>query len=164
MPLRHRHRRSACGIVPPQSFGEGGDPCPQPGVFAYLGRETVFVLDKTGTVTEGHFVLCKGLEVLSFDDQRALKGLVAQSLHPIAAAIHHNLFCPPAPFEQVEEILGKGIKGIWQGRSYCIGSAPFLIQQGIAVPEISNRTGPDCFDDRLFCKRRMLFDTADPWR
>lgn len=103
------------------------------GCLSFLGKETVFVLDKTGTVTEGQFKVCQGLEKLNFDEQRLLKGLVARSLHPIALAIDAALLCPPLDFQQIEEIVGRGLKGIWQDQVYYLGSAYFLEQQEICV-------------------------------
>lgn len=122
------------------------------GCLAFLGRETVFVLDKTGTVTEGEFAVCKGLEVLSFDEQRVLKALVAHSLHPIAAAIHHNLLCPPCHLEQVEEILGKGIRGNYQGQTFCIGSAAFTRDQSITLPQVEHASDTALFTTVYFSK------------
>lgn len=105
------------------------------GCLAFLGRETVFVFDKTGTVTEGRFAVCRGLDTLTFEDKTALKGLTEQSLHPIAFAIHQSLLCPVPVFEKIEEIVGKGIQGIWQGQSYYLGSSGFLIQLGVSLTE-----------------------------
>lgn len=105
------------------------------GCLAHLGKETIFVFDKTGTVTEGRFTLFSGLENLTFEDQMALKGLVSQSLHPISAAVFQNLLCPAAPFEQVEEILGKGIMGISQGKRYCLGSSSYFSHLDIPLSE-----------------------------
>jgi heavy metal translocating P-type ATPase len=104
------------------------------GCLAFLGRETIFVFDKTGTVTEGHFTVCKGLENLTLEYKQALKGLISQSLHPIAVALHSVLVCPSSSFEKIEEIVGKGIHGVLQGKMYCLGSLSFLIQQGISFP------------------------------
>ena len=123
------------------------------GCLSFLGRETVFILDKTGTVTEGCFNVCCGFEALCFEDQRALKGLVSQSLHPIAMALHQNLLCPAPPFEKIEEILGNGIRGNWEGRSYCIGSALFLKQQGIEIPEMKAEETSTVFTSVYFAKR-----------
>ncbi len=105
------------------------------GCLAFLGQETTFILDKTGTVTEGRFTVRKGIESLTFDDKRILKGLVSYSLHPIAVALHHTLLCPPAIFEKIEEIVGKGIKGVCDGKTYYVGSSFFMKQQGITIPE-----------------------------
>lgn len=104
------------------------------GCLAFLGKETAFLFDKTGTVTEGHFTVCQGLEALTFEEKQALKGLVSHSVHPLAVAIHAALLCPAFSFESVEEVVGRGIQGICQGRTYRIGSATFLSQQGIVLP------------------------------
>lgn len=104
------------------------------GCLAFLGKETRFVFDKTGTVTEGHFTVCGGLDSLTFEDKMALKGLVAQSLHPIAVALQTTLLCPPSSFERVEELVGKGIQGILHGKKYDLGSAIFMDQLGVAIP------------------------------
>ena len=104
------------------------------GCLPFLGQETLFVFDKTGTVTEGSFTVCAGLDSLTFEDKKALKGLVAQSLHPIAIALQTSLLCPPSSFEKVEEIVGKGIQGLLEGKRYCLGSSIFMAQLGIDVP------------------------------
>lgn len=104
------------------------------GCLAFLGKETLFVFDKTGTVTEGHFTVCEGLDSLTFEEKMALKGLVAQSLHPIAVALQATLLCPSSSFERVEELVGKGIQGILHGKKYALGSAIFMNQLDIHVP------------------------------
>lgn len=111
------------------------------GCLPFLGKETVFVLDKTGTVTEGQFKVCKGLEALSFEEKMALKGLVSQSTHPIASALSRNLLCPAASFEKIEEILGKGMMGFSEGACYSIGSASFMLEQGIPLPNHHSEEG-----------------------
>jgi heavy metal translocating P-type ATPase len=104
------------------------------GCLAFLGRETLFVFDKTGTVTEGRFTVCAGLESLTFEEKQALKGIACHSLHPIAVALHAALLCPPASFEKIEEIVGKGMQGMLDGKKYYLGSAAFFEQLGISVP------------------------------
>jgi P-type E1-E2 ATPase len=100
-----------------------------------------------------------GLESLSFEDQRVLKGLVEQSIHPLAAAIHRSLFCPSASFDEKEEILGRGIKGECCGQSYCVGSAKFLSEMAIEVPQVEQREGIDTvvyFAKEGICKAAMI--------
>lgn len=104
------------------------------GCLKFLGKETLFVFDKTGTITEGHFTVCAGLNSLTLEEKKALKGLVIQSMHPIAVALQTALLCPPSIFETVEEIVGKGVRGVYQGKSYYLGSASFLAQLGIDIP------------------------------
>lgn len=104
------------------------------GCLSFLGRETLFVFDKTGTVTEGRFGVCYGLENISLANQKILKGLIAQSLHPIAVALNQALHCFPAPVERVGEITGKGIRGTFEGKDYYLGSTSFMMENGIALP------------------------------
>lgn len=104
------------------------------GCLAFLGRETLFVFDKTGTVTEGNFSIRSGLDSLTFDEKKALKGLVSQSMHPVALALHAALLSPASSFEKIEEIVGKGIQGNLQGQKYSLGSADFFEQLSIHIP------------------------------
>src|SRR5262249_37576014 len=78
--------------------------------------------------------VCAGLNSLTFEEKKALKGLAVQSMHPIAIALQTALLCPPSTFETVEEIVGKGIRGVWQGKSYYLGSASFFTQLGVDIP------------------------------
>ena len=55
------------------------------GCLKLLGRETTFIFDKTGTVTEGKFAISSGLDSLSTDARSLLKGLALKSTHPIAS-------------------------------------------------------------------------------
>lgn len=107
------------------------------GCLAFLGKETLFVFDKTGTLTEGKFHVCEGLKLLSFDQQRVLKGLVFYSMHPIAVALNEALLCPPYLIEGFEERVGKGISGIYQGEKYFLGSETFLEQMNIPFQKLN---------------------------
>lgn len=100
------------------------------GILSVLGTETLYVFDKTGTVTEGKFHLRSGLEKLSFEQQRILKGLTSVSIHPISVAVHHALLCPPHALENIEEIVGSGLKGSFKGKIYHFGSHEFLLKEG----------------------------------
>jgi P-type E1-E2 ATPase len=101
------------------------------GCLAFLGRETVFAFDKTGTVTEGRFEVCAGLDQVSDQDKKILKGMVAHSIHPIAVALNQALCQSPCLFEKIEEKVGKGMRGIFEGRTFTLGSKMFLEEQGI---------------------------------
>lgn len=103
------------------------------GCLARLGRETVFVFDKTGTVTEGRFNVMAGLTALSSDARALLKGLAKQSNHPIARATATAISEAPAPVDKIEEVAGRGLKGFSEGVLCLFGSFDFLQQQGVAV-------------------------------
>lgn len=113
------------------------------GCLANLGKETVFVFDKTGTVTEGHFAVLEGLENLDEEQQRILKGMSSHSNHPIARAIAEGIDAVPGKLEKVEEFTGKGIRGCAGDKTYFIGSEEFLRQQEIECIDApaSNNTG-----------------------
>lgn len=98
---------------------------------AYLGNETIFVCDKTGTMTEGKFSVLRGLENVSDVDLSALKGMVARSIHPVAVGINHFLMHQPIEFDHLEEVVGRGIIAKKGEESYLLGSSFFLNSNGL---------------------------------
>jgi Cu+-exporting ATPase len=91
------------------------------------------VFDKTGTLTTGEFKIeqIKLYADVNEEEVKALiKGLEQHSSHPIASSIMHELQNVAAfQFKQVEEVKGKGIKGIDDaGNVYWLGSYRLLQQ------------------------------------
>jgi heavy metal translocating P-type ATPase len=105
------------------------------GCLTLLGKETVFVFDKTGTVTEGRFTVLSGLDKLSAELRSLLKGLTSQSNHLIANAIARSIEELPTTLTQIEEFTGLGMKGFCQEGVLLLGSAEFMRQQGIVLRE-----------------------------
>lgn len=103
------------------------------GCLDLLGRETIFVFDKTGTVTEGRFSIMKGLSDLSIYEKRLLKAVAAQSTHPIACAIAAAVEGPVMALDRVEEHAGKGLCGFLGDNRLSLGSADFMHEQGIEI-------------------------------
>lgn len=132
------------------------------GCLAALGRETLFVFDKTGTITEGRFNVLSGLEGLSDEVKGILKGLASQSIHPIAKAIASALPNSPTPFTQTEEIAGRGLRGTYQERRYLLGSAALLHMQGITDPEPHTNTTAYFVEDNRVLATITLGDTIRP--
>lgn len=95
-----------------------------------LGNETVFIFDKTGTVTIGKLSVIKGLEELSMPLKAILKSMVSYSNHPIATAIFRSINVPIVHLESVKEYSGKGMMGSIKGQHYYLGSEIFLRQMG----------------------------------
>ncbi len=124
------------------------------GCLAFLGQETLFIFDKTGTVTEGRFTVQTRLDCLELDEKMALKGLIAQSTHPIALALQSALLCAPSPFEKIEEKIGKGIQGNLQGKKYYLGSASFFHEVGLNVPSPKVEDGPNILTTVYFAKEK----------
>lgn len=111
------------------------------GCLPFLGRETVFICDKTGTMTEGKFTVLHGLEKMNTIEKSYLKGLVERSNHPIAAAIRQVLPIESARYEYVEEIAGRGLKGSIDDETYYLGSGDFLRQQGFVLDNQEHTNG-----------------------
>lgn len=99
----------------------------------WLGRETLYVFDKTGTVTEGKFEVLAGLQNLTQQHKQILKGLCSYSNHPISRAIFHTIDQQPLSAEKIEEFIGKGLKGVFNDKAYFLGSKDFLISQGFSI-------------------------------
>lgn len=95
-----------------------------------LARCTVAAFDKTGTITEGSF------RVVSSGSQRTEQLASAAekfSSHPIAVAFADI----PAPFAvtAAEEVAGRGIKCLADGKPLLCGNAAMLKENGIAFEE-----------------------------
>lgn len=106
------------------------------GVIPLLGKETVWVFDKTGTVTEGSFKVISGLERLNSIERQILSTMATHSNHPVACGISRSVSESPIQCDSIEEIAGMGMKA-WVGSTrYLIGSAQFLLKNGIAIPDV----------------------------
>ena len=99
----------------------------------YLGRESDFLFDKTGTVTEGRFRVLEGLEHLLHDDAILLKNLTSNSIHPISRAIHSALSEVEAvpSTNQVSEYAGRGLRS----GAYSLGSKRFMQELNVQLLE-----------------------------
>lgn len=106
----------------------------------YLGRETLFVFDKTGTITEGSFQVLKGLENVKVEHLSILKGLSSQSNHPVAIAISRSIEGASTALESFVEIAGKGLKGEFNGKKYLLGSDLFMKQEEIHLSPASTES------------------------
>jgi len=104
------------------------------GCLQYLGRETLLVFDKTGTITEGRFKVCGGLDNFNEHHRRILYSLASQSTHPIACAVATSLFdTEKCSVIDMQEVIGHGLKGNVDRIQYYFGSARFMKQQGIEL-------------------------------
>ncbi|WP_313376395.1 heavy metal translocating P-type ATPase [Chishuiella sp.] len=103
-----------------------------------LARINTVVMDKTGTLTEGVFQVQKIETNYNQDDfLNYVAALESKSTHPIAKAIvnyHHSDFI----VTDVEEISGKGLKGIVNSKIVLAGNSKLLDQYSISYPETIN--------------------------
>ena len=101
-----------------------------------LAQVKAVVMDKTGTLTQGNFVLqqVEGGDALL----RLCAGLEQASTHPIAQSIvsgarARGLELPEAA--QVEELAGYGIRGVVEGKTLLCGNEKLLERFSVALPE-----------------------------
>lgn len=97
-----------------------------------LAGVKVAAFDKTGTLTEGRFTVGK----INGQDRvlRLAAALEQASSHPLAQAFD-TLEAPAA--EHVEEIAGRGLEGVVDGKKVLVGSYKLMTERKIACEEIS---------------------------
>jgi len=104
-----------------------------------LRKVDTLVVDKTGTLTEGHPELVAVNPVADVDETRALQlaaSLERSSEHPLAAAIvrgakTRNLSLLAT--ENFESITGKGVTGVVDGQRVALGNKKLLQDLGIDI-------------------------------
>lgn len=109
-----------------------------------LGRTKTAVFDKTGTLTKGNFVVTHIHATDPAITETELLALATHtemfSTHPISASLkaaHHDKCCDNVKLENVEEIAGKGIKALVNGKQVLAGNTKLMEQFGIAYNECS---------------------------
>ena len=106
-----------------------------------LHETKVVVLDKTGTITEGHPSVT---DIISDTPDETLKiaaSLEAGSEHPLAEAIRQkagNMEFSPIPVSDFKAVPGRGIEGNIDGK-YCLGgNLKFMEESVIALPKLDS--------------------------
>ncbi len=130
-----------------------------PIVLEALAKTKTLFFDKTGTLTLGEPTLTR-IEVLqsSFTEKQTLELAAAlewSSLHPIAQTLvrmNEIRGGSMLDMEHVEEKLGQGISGIFDGKRYGIGKSATLNPDGGIISELTCEEMPIArffFDDTL---------------
>ena len=103
-----------------------------------LGRTKTAVFDKTGTLTKGNFVVTHIHATDPSITETELLALATHtemfSTHPISASLkaaHHDKCCDNVKLENVEEIAGKGIKALVNGKQVLAGNTKLMEQFNI---------------------------------
>ena len=110
------------------------------GCLRFLGRETVLIFDKTGTITEGRYRVLDGLEALAVGDLLALKGMTVQSIHPVSVAISQAISQLGRAPDELHEWMGKGLSAHCGDYHYLLGSLTLMQQQGVVDCGIHEET------------------------
>lgn len=108
-----------------------------------IGKESVFLFDKTGTVTEGKFEVVKGLDQFSKEQLALIKALAETSLHPLSLAISRSISMNPKEGIKSKELAGLGLEGIFDNGRILIGSSELLRLKGLAPPPSENSAQAD---------------------
>ncbi len=132
----------------------------------------VFVVDKTGTVTEGKMTV-RAVHVAR--ELRAFLtlagGLVFYSDHPLSLAIQEYIREKNIAFSGCEDFqahIGKGVSGTIQGKSYHLGSLSFIRSLGIDLCdkkdmlEKETHTTVIVADDQQYVGHFLLADRLRP--
>lgn len=111
-------------------------------ILELAGRITTVVLDKTGTITEGHPSVAKVMHYAGNQAENLafLKSIEELSAHPVAAALVNYAAAQGANNLSATDFVnttGLGIQAIVNGQSVLVGSAVFLAQHGIITEAAS---------------------------
>lgn len=107
------------------------------------------IFDKTGTLTKGVFEVTEFITFNDFDDKEALQlaaSLEAMSEHPIAKAIvefarKKGVVPRISEVSGFENIPGKGVRGLVNGREVMVVGENYLREAGIEVPQVAEEIG-----------------------
>ncbi len=115
-----------------------------------LTRVKHWFFDKTGTLTSSELSAVKthdyrqNIVEQKIDLERVTAYLQQASNHPIATAFPMVLEPSPQQFgnkPQVQNHPGQGVSGVYQAKHYRLGSAQWLKEAGLFVPEVENAHG-----------------------
>lgn len=103
------------------------------------------VVDKTGTLTQGHPELVSVLAEPDFSGDEVLRiaaSLERGSEHPLACAIVRGAELRElamTPASSFESVTGKGVTGVVDGFALALGDVQFVAEQGLDTSHLSNR-------------------------
>lgn len=107
-------------------------------ILELAGRVTTVVLDKTGTITEGHPSVSKVVHYAGYqsDNLVFLKAVEELSAHPVASALVTYATSQGATIQTADDFInttGLGIQARVAGKTIHVGSPAFLKQEGIVT-------------------------------
>lgn len=114
----------------------------RPDTLEPLSKVKIFAFDKTGTLTRGRPKVADA-KALEGSLEKALfyaASLESESTHPIAQAIvsyyRENYGGEPVKPEELDEIPGRGLVGIVEGKSIAVGGHKLVEEFGLQVPRV----------------------------
>lgn len=129
-----------------------------------LAKANTIVLDKTGTLTTGHFAVAQVQSDTM--DQKELLTLVAgaesKSNHPIARAIVEAVGKAGWQVADLQELPGKGIAANVNGRQVLAGNSRLMEEQGFSYPDSLTGTVVYAAVDGAYAGYILLEDQVKP--
>ncbi len=107
-----------------------------------MRKVDTLVVDKTGTLTEGHPELVSVTPAAGFDETEIVRlaaSIERASEHPLAAAIVRGAekrAVELVPAEDFQSVTGKGVTGVVAGRKIALGNIKLLQDLGIAAGDL----------------------------
>lgn len=110
------------------------------------GKLDLVILDKTGTITEGHPTVTRMFAISDDEDQllALAAGLEQNSEHPLAEAIMNHAKArsiTAASVNGFEALDGKGVRGDYQGQHLRIGNKRWLESEGADLSPLDKAAG-----------------------
>ena len=99
-------------------------------------RQVVF--DKTGTLTTGQLSVAGVTPAAGISAEQVLRLAAiceSASVHPIAQAVREKAGSVPAP-QSAEDIPGKGVRAVIDGKAYYCGSARLMEENGLSTASL----------------------------
>ena len=109
-----------------------------------MGQVKTIAFDKTGTLTRGELTVSDILPAAGEDPERLLRLAAAaesRSEHPLGKAIAAYAEERGLPLPEVDLFhmsAGRGIRAQMEGKTYLLGSEPFLAEEGIALGQAAD--------------------------
>jgi len=111
----------------------------------HMEKVDTLVIDKTGTLTEGHPAVTGIVPAAGFDETQVLRLAAAverASEHPLALAIVEAAKARQLDLPEVDDFdspTGRGALGTVEGKRIVLGNAVFLKDQGVDTSELSTQ-------------------------
>lgn len=132
--------------------------------FELLSKARVAVFDKTGTLTGGKFSVSKIVSKNGYTADDVLRIAASAekfTFHPIGISVREAYKGEEMNTEKAEEISGKGVKAVVDGKTVCVGNASLVESENITVDE-GDKDGVYVACNGTYIGRIILSDCVKP--
>lgn len=132
--------------------------------FELLSKAKVAVFDKTGTLTEGKFAVREIFSKNGYSADEVLRIAASAekyTLHPIGCSVRESYSGKILDVEKAEEISGKGVRSIVNGKVACIGNMALMKSENVSVDD-AELNGVYVAYDGIYIGRIIISDSIKP--